>query len=109
VRAFDFLDKGRDRFSLLGREVRLLFFGVDREEVEDGMAFEIEINHARSTAFASARKPHARFAYAAGSLDEIAFLRVVLQLVLKEAVSIIIDQSTESFGETARFNKGQLH
>jgi hypothetical protein len=28
---------------------------------------------------------------------------------LKDAVSVIIDQGTEFFGEIARFNKGQRH
>ena len=73
------------------------------------MVFEVEVNHTRTAALAPSREAHARLADAPGSLDDVALFRVVLQLVLEDAVIVIIDQNTESFGKIARFNKGQRH
>ena len=70
-------------FFWTGREVRLLFFRVEREEVKDGMVFEIQVDDASATALAPAGKAHPHFADTARSFDEVAFLRVLLQLVLK--------------------------
>lgn len=98
---FDFFDNRADGFFLIGRKIRLFFFGVEREEVDDGMIFEVKVNHARPTALAPAGEPHPHFADAARSFDEVAFLRVVLQLVLEGAVCLIVDQRADSFGEAA--------
>jgi len=89
VGPFDLLDDGRDGFLLIGREVRLLFFGVDREKVEDGMSFAVKVNHTRSTAFASTRKSHAHFSDAACSL--VKGLKVVTRVNCVELTDKVQD------------------
>jgi hypothetical protein len=99
--AFDLLDDGADRYLLIGREVRLRAFRVDREEIDDGMVLHVEINHARSAALSPARKSHPHLANATSTLDKVSLFRVLLQLVWECAVSVIARQQAQAFAESS--------